>query len=97
MHTGYWAYKLNNFKNKLYLSTTDGFNFDQQIRFQHIYKKLKIAEIHINTRYADERSQLHIKYAIRFFFETIIFFLIKKRIVSHKIVKYLTKQNLKKK
>ena len=95
VHTGYWAYKMNNFKNKFYLSATDGYNFDQQIRFQHIYKKQKIAEISINTRYADEKSQLHIKYAIRFFFETIIFFLIKKKIISHKIVKYLSKYNLK--
>ena len=95
VHTGYWAYKMNNFKNKFYRSTTDGYNFDQQVRFQHIYKKQKITEIPINTRYADEKSQLHIKYAIRFFFETIIFFLIKKKIVSHKIVKYLTKYNLK--
>ena len=94
-HTGYWAYRINNFKKKFYLSITDGFNFDQQMRFQYIYKKQKIAEIPINTRYADERSQLHIKYAIRFFFETIIFFLIKKKIISHKIVKYLTKYNLK--
>ena len=93
VHTGYWAYKMNNLKNKLYLSTTNGYNFDQQIRFQHIYKKQKITEIPINTRYADEKSQLHIKYAIRFFFETVLFFLIKKRIVSNKIVKYLTKNN----
>jgi hypothetical protein len=95
VHTGYWAYKMNNFNNKFYLSATDGYNFDQQIRFQYIYKKQKITEIPINTRYADEKSQLHIKYAIRFFFETIIFFLIKKKIVSHKTVKYLTKYNLK--
>ena len=86
---------MNNFKNKFYLLATDGYNFDQQIRLQHIYKKLKITEIPINTVYADEKSQLHIKYAIRFFFETIRFFLIKKKIVSHKTVKYLTKYNLK--
>ena len=93
VHTGYWAYKMNNFKNKFYLLTTNGYNFDQQIRLQHIFKEQKITEIPINTKYADEKSQLHIKYAIRFFFETFIFFLIKKKIVSYKIVKYLTKYN----
>jgi len=93
VHTGYWAYKMNNFKNKFYLLTTNGYNFDQQIRLQHIFKEQKITEIPINTKYADEKSQLHIKYAIRFFFETFIFFLIKKKIVSYKIVKYLTKCN----
>ena len=93
VHTGYWAYKMNNLKNKLYLSTTNGYNFDQQIRLQHIFKEQKITEIPINTKYADEKSQLHIKYAIRFFFETFIFFLIKKKIVSYKVVKYLAKYN----
>ena len=93
VHTGYWVYKMNNFKNKFYLLTTNGYNFDQQIRLQHIFKEQKITEIPINTKYADEKSQLHIKYAIRFFFETFIFFLIKKKIVSYKIVKYLTKYN----
>jgi len=95
VHTGYWVYKMNNFKNKFYLLTTNGYNFDQQIRLQHIFKEQKITEIPINTKYADEKSQLHIKYAIRFFFDTIIFFLIKKKVVSYKIVKYLTKYNLK--
>ena len=43
-HTGFWAYRMNNFKDKFYRLTTDGFNFDQQIRFQYIYKKQKISE-----------------------------------------------------
>ena len=90
-HTGFWAYRMNNFKDKFYLLTTNGFNFDQQIRFQYIYKKQKILEIPIDTRYADERSQLHIKYAIRFFFETIIFFLMKIKIINFKTIKYLFK------
>ena len=90
-HTGFWAYRMNNFKDKFYRLTTDGFNFDQQLRFQYIYKKQKISEIPIDTRYADERSQLHIKYAIRFFFETIIFFLMRIKIINIKTIKYLSK------
>jgi hypothetical protein len=82
---------MKSFKDKLYVLTTDGFNFDQQLRFQYIYKKQKISEISIDTRYADERSQLHIIYAIRFFFETIIFFLMKIKIINFKIIKYLSK------
>ena len=90
-HTGFWAYRMNNFKDKFYLLTTDGFNFDQQLRCQYIYKKQKILEIPIDTRYAEERSQLHIKYAIRFFFETIIFFLMKIKIINFKTIKYFSK------
>ena len=65
VHTGYWAYKMNNFKNKFYLSAPDGYNFAQQIRFQYNYKKQKISEIAIRTRYSDERSQMHFIYAVR--------------------------------
>ncbi len=90
-HTGFWAYRIKNFKDKFYLLTTDGFNFDQQLRFQYIYKKQKISEIPIDTKYADERSQLHIIYAIRFFFETIVFFLMKVKIINFKTIKYLSK------
>ena len=90
-HTGFWAYRINNFKDKFYRLITDGFNFDQQLRFQYIYKKQKISEIPIDTRYADERSQLHIIYAIRFFFETIIFFLMRIKIINIKTIKYLSK------
>ena len=91
-HSGFWAYRIKNFKDKLYSLTTNGFNFDQQLRFQYIYKKQNISEIPIATIYADERSQLHIVYAIRFFFETTIFFLIKMKIINHKTVKYLSKR-----
>ena len=30
---------MKNFKDKIYVLTTNGFNFDQQLRFQYIYKK----------------------------------------------------------
>ena len=36
---------------------------------------MKIKEIPIKTIYADERSQLHILYAIKFFFITVFYFL----------------------
>ena len=51
------------------------FNFDQLIRIKIIQKKLHIKEIPIKTIYADERSQLHIMYAIKFFIISIIYFL----------------------
>ena len=75
--------------------TTNGFNFDQQIRFQYIYKNQKISEIPINSRYADERSQLHVIYAIRFFFETIIFFFAKIDLINKKMIKYISKKSKK--
>ena len=90
-HTGFWAYKMKNFKDKIYVLTTNGFNFDQQLRFQYIYKKHRISEIPIDTKYADERSQLHVKYAIMFFIETTIFFLMKKGFINYKAIKYLSK------
>ena len=90
-HTGFWAYRLKSFKDKMYLKATNGFNFDQQLRFQYIYKKQKISEISINTKYADERSQLHVIYAIRFFYETILFFLMKIKLINIKRTKYLSK------
>jgi hypothetical protein len=90
-HTGLWAYRMKSFEDKFYTLTTNGFQFDQQIRFRYIYKKQKILEIPIDTKYAEERSQLHIKYAIRFFFETIIFFLMKIKIINFKKIKYLSK------
>ena len=91
-HSGFWAYRLRGLKDKMYKSTTNGFNFDQQIRFQHNYKKQKISEIAIRTRYSDERSQMHFIYAVRFFFETIIFLLIKIKIINQKTIKFLSKK-----
>ena len=88
-HSGLWAYRIKSLSDKMYKKTTNGFNFDQQMRFQYIYKEQKISETPINTRYADERSQLHIIYAIRFFFETVIFFLMKIKLLNIKRIKYL--------
>ena len=91
-HSGLWAYRLKSFKDKMYLKATNGYNFDQQLRFQYIHKKQKISEISIKAKYADERSQLHINYAIRFFYETIFFFLVKIKLINIKRIKYLSKQ-----
>ncbi len=74
-HTGLWAYRIEIFKKIRLKELPDTFNFDQQIRIQLIKKKLYIKEIPIKTIYADERSQLHIIYAIKFFFITIFNFL----------------------
>ena len=83
-HTGLWAYNLVHLKNKKFNSLTDGYNFDQEFRFKTIMLKKEIKEIPIKTKYGDERSQIHLKYAINFFFKTISFFLIKSRIISSK-------------
>jgi len=74
-HTGLWAYRIEIFKKIRLKELPDTFNFDQQIRIQLIKKKLHIKEIPIKTIYADERSQLHVVYAIKFFFITIFNFL----------------------
>ena len=74
-HTGMWAYKLNIFKKIKLKSLPNTFNFDQKIRIEIIKNNLKIEEIPIKTIYADERSQLHIIYAIKFFLITLFYFL----------------------
>jgi hypothetical protein len=83
-HTGLWAYNLSFLRDKKFNLLTDSFNFDQEFRFLNIFKKNIIKEIPIQTRYGDERSQLHIKYAIKFFFNTVLFFLIKKKLLKIK-------------
>ena len=73
-HTGLWAYKINLFKKIKLKSLPNSFNFDQKIRISLIKNNLKIKEIPIQTIYADERSQLHIIYAIKFFLITLFYF-----------------------
>jgi len=81
-HTGLWAYNLIHLKDKKFNLLTDGYNFDNEFRFLNIFKKKFIKEISIQAKYGDERSQLHIRYAIRFFFNTLLFFLIKKKVIK---------------
>jgi hypothetical protein len=80
-HTGLWAYNLSFLRDKKFNLLTNSFNFDQEFRFLNIFQKNIIKEIPIQTRYGDERSQLHIKYAIKFFFNTVLFLLIKKNLL----------------
>jgi hypothetical protein len=83
-HTGLWAYNLSFLQDKKFNLLTNSFNFDQEFRFLNIFHKNIIKEIPIQTKYGDERSQLHIKYAIKFFFNTVLFFLIKKNLIKIK-------------
>jgi hypothetical protein len=83
-HTGLWAYNLSLLRNKKFNLLTNSFNFDQEFRFLNIYRKRIIKEIPIQTKYGDERSQLHIKYAIKFFFNSVLFFLIKNNMLKLK-------------
>lgn len=78
VHSGLWAYRIKGFKDKRFIKLTNSFNFDQEMRFQYIKKSKKIKEIPITTRYADERSQLHVIYALRFLFSTILYYLNKR-------------------
>ena len=80
-HTGLWAYDVNDLEDKKFNFLTNGYNFDNEFRFLNIFKKKNINEISIQAKYGDERSQLHIKYAIKFFFNTLLFFLIKNKII----------------
>ena len=66
-HTGLWAYNLKLLNHKNFNSLTSGYNFDQEFRFMNILDKKLILEIPIKARYGDERSQLHVNYAIKFF------------------------------
>ena len=83
-HTGLWAYNLSLLKNRKHNYLTNSYNFDQEFRFKNILEKRIIKEIPMQTKYADERSQLHIVYASKFFFSTLLFFLIKHRFLSSK-------------
>ena len=83
-HTGLWAYDLKSLKDNKFKLLTDSFNFDQEFRFMNVLKNRTIKEIPIQTKYGDERSQLHIKYAIKFFLNSIIYFFIKNRLFSSK-------------
>ena len=79
-HSGLWAYNLDFLKNRKFKNLTDNFNFDQDFRFLCIFNKMNIKEIFIKTKYGDERSQLHVIYALRFFSNSIKFFLFNKNI-----------------
>ncbi len=83
-HTGLWAYNLKLLKHKNFNLLTSGYNFDQEFRFMNILDKKLILEIPIKARYGDERSQLHVNYALKFFLNTLLYFLIKKNFIKSK-------------
>jgi len=71
-HTGYWIYNFKYIKKSILSSLTNTFNFDNQMRIGLVKNKLEIKEISIKTIYGNERSSMHIIYALKFFFETIL-------------------------
>ena len=83
-HTGLWAYNLYFLKNRKFNLLTNSFNFDQEFRFKNVLNNNLIKEIPIQTKYGDERSQLHIKYAVKFFLNCILFFFVKKKLIKLK-------------
>ena len=86
-HTGLWAYNLKLLNHKNFNLLTSGYNFDQEFRFMNILDKKLILEIPIKARYGDERSQLHVNYALKFFLNTLLYFLIKKILLNLKNLK----------
>ncbi len=76
-HTGYWAYNLKLIKKNTFQNLDDNFCFDIDLRLQLLSKGKYIKEIPIETFYGTERSSVHLIYALRFFFKTIIFKLFK--------------------
>jgi len=71
-HTGYWIYNLKYLNKSKLFNLTNTFNFDNQMRINLTKNKLEIKEIPIKTIYGNERSSVHLIYALKFFFETIL-------------------------
>ncbi len=76
-HTGYWAYNLKLIKKNTFKNLDNDFCFDIDLRLKLISEKKIIKEIPIKTFYGTERSSIHLEYAIRFFFKTIMFKLLR--------------------
>ena len=77
-HTGYWTYNLHKINKKIFMKADDNFCFDIDMRLMLTKEKLIIKELPINTFYGNERSSIHLIYAMRFFFKTIKYRLLKK-------------------
>ena len=71
-HSGYWIYNFKYINKNILLNLSNTFNFDNEMRINLIKKKLEIKEIPIRTIYGSERSSVHIIYALKFFFQTIL-------------------------
>ena len=76
-HTGYWAYNLRLINKNTFKYLDNNFCFDIYLRLKLVSEKKKIKEIPIKTFYGTERTTIHLIYALRFFFKTIIFKLFK--------------------
>ena len=72
-HSGFWLYKVSILKKINLKTITNGFNFDQEIRFRFIKNNYNIHEVPIKTKYGTERSSIHLTYAVRYFFEILMF------------------------
>lgn len=69
-HTGLWLYDIKKLKKIINIKEiTDGYNFDNQLRIEIVKKRNIIKEVPIIAKYSDEKSSIHIFYAIKFFFE----------------------------
>ena len=77
-HTGYWAYNLKVIRKTFFKKADDNFCFDIDMRLMLTKKKLIIKELPINTFYGNERSSIHLIYAMRFFFKILKYRLLKK-------------------
>lgn len=77
-HTGYWAYNLHKISKKIFMKADNNFCFDIDMRLMLTNEKLSIKELPINTFYGNERSSIHFIYAMRFFFKTLKYKLLKK-------------------
>ncbi|MDA9604517.1 glycosyltransferase family 2 protein [Candidatus Pelagibacter sp.] len=68
-HTGYWAYNLKKINKSFFMKADNDFCFDIDMRLLINNKYLTIKELPIETYYGNERSSMHIIYALRFFYK----------------------------
>ncbi len=71
-HSGLWIYNLKYITKNIYNNLTNSINFDNHMRIALLKNYFKIKEIPIQTIYGDEKSSVHIIYALRFILETLI-------------------------
>tara|TARA_B100001121_G_scaffold308435_1_gene332427 strand:- start:864 stop:1589 length:726 start_codon:yes stop_codon:yes gene_type:complete len=71
-HTGLWLYDLKKIKKTINLNKiTNDYNFDNQLRIEIVKKNHHIYEVPIVAKYSDEKSSIHVFYAIKFFIEVV--------------------------
>lgn len=72
-HSGFWLYNLSALKKINLKKIDNNFNFDNQLRIKLIKAKKKILEFPIKTYYRNEKSSLHVIYAIKFIIDILKF------------------------